>query len=85
MEAQAQIIKNIDKNFYREAKKMAAHFYLGLLLKKKLRSRRQHYLAIKRSKMQYIFEERSLIEIMGLSKMITIEEFPSRAILDLVT
>ncbi|TNV87997.1 hypothetical protein FGO68_gene76 [Halteria grandinella] len=83
-EAQAKIAQAIDKNFFREVKKVASHIYLGQLLKKKLRTRRQHYQAIRRAKSTYIFEERQMAELLGLKEMLVIEQLPSKAILELL-
>lgn len=64
---------------------MASHYYLSQLLKKKIKQRRHHYLAIKRAKENFIYEDRALTKDLHLYNMLTIERIPSKQVLDLFT
>ena len=59
-ESQKRIATLVEKSYFKEVKKIASHWYLGLLLKKKIRQRRNQYMAIKRAKENFSFEERSI-------------------------
>lgn len=83
-QSQLEIKTRVDKAFAEEARKVASHLYLGMLLKRKIRQKRHFYLAIKRAKENFSFEDRSLSMQISIDKMLPIEQMPSRQILELL-
>ena len=83
-ETQAVIKKNLERAFGKEAKKVASHLILGMMLKRKFRQKRHYYLAIRRAKENYDLEERALALELHLQKLLTLEQLPSRQIMELV-
>jgi hypothetical protein len=55
-----KITQNVQKAVTKESRILASHIYLGMLIKRSLRQKRHIYMAMRRAKVNFTYEDRAI-------------------------